>query len=110
MGGRVSSLVFQPPAKPSHINSTKYILLPTAKGNMIPAFYFDRSAHLTILVSHGNAEDLGESSSSGVGWKRRGVGPAVQSAGNPAGRRVTGKTITDRPVTDPSQQNHPTQA
>jgi hypothetical protein len=59
MGGRVSSLVFQPPAKPSHINSTKYILLPTARGNMIPAFYFDRSAHLTILVSHGNAEDLG---------------------------------------------------
>lgn len=59
MGGKVSSLVFQPPAKPSHINSTKYILLPTAKGNMIPAFYFDRSAHLTILVSHGNAEDLG---------------------------------------------------
>lgn len=59
MGGKVSSLVFQPPAKPSHINSTKYILLPTAKGNMVPAFYFDRSAHLTILVSHGNAEDLG---------------------------------------------------
>ncbi|GAB5032411.1 serine protease [Nannochloropsis oceanica] len=26
---------------------------------MIPAFYFDRSAHLTVLVSHGNAEDLG---------------------------------------------------
>lgn len=60
MGGKVSSLVFQPPAKPSHLNSTKYILLPTAKGTMIPAFYFDRSAHLTILVSHGNAEDLGK--------------------------------------------------
>jgi hypothetical protein len=54
-------LVFQPPSKPSHINSTKYIVLPTSKGNMIPAFYFDRSAHLTVLVSHGNAEDLGES-------------------------------------------------
>ncbi len=61
MGGRVSSLVFQPPSKPSPINNTKYIMLPTAKGNMIPAFYFDRSAHLTVLVSHGNAEDLGTS-------------------------------------------------
>lgn len=60
MGGRISSLVFQPPSKPSHINSTKYIVLPTSKGNMIPAFYFDRSAHLTVLVSHGNAEDLGK--------------------------------------------------
>lgn len=59
MGSRISSIVFQPPKKPAHINSTKYIMLPTAKGNLIPAFYFDRSAHITVLVSHGNAEDLG---------------------------------------------------
>lgn len=65
MGGRISSLVFQPPSKRSHINSTKYIILPTSKGNRIPAFYFDRSAHITVLVSHGNAEDLGELSQSG---------------------------------------------
>lgn len=83
MGGRVSSLVFQPPAKPSHINSTKYILLPTAKGNMIPAFYFDRSAHLTILVSHGNAEDLGacvrRSGWWSGGWKGASQSPTLKN-------------------------------
>lgn len=59
----LSSVVFQPPNPPSHLSSAKHgglVWLVTAKGNRIPAIYIDRQAPITILISHGNAEDLGE--------------------------------------------------
>ena len=62
MGAKlVSSLVFQPPNPPVFLPSQKHFWLFTSKGNRIPAVYYDRSAPITILFSHGNAEELGES-------------------------------------------------
>lgn len=59
----LNSVVFQPPSPPSHLSSTKHgglVWLSTSKGNKIPAIYIDRNANITILISHGNAEDLGK--------------------------------------------------
>mmetsp|Transcript_27654 Transcript_27654/g.36285 ORF Transcript_27654/g.36285 Transcript_27654/m.36285 type:complete len:264 (+) Transcript_27654:105-896(+) len=58
MGNLISGLVFQPPAA-TYIQAHKHFWLQTRTKNRIPAFYIDRNAHLTILFSHGNAEDLG---------------------------------------------------
>lgn len=62
MGTAISSLVFQPP-KTTHAAKMEFprstVLLETEHGSQIPAFYIDRSAPLTMLFSHGNAEDLG---------------------------------------------------
>eukprot|EP01036_Dinobryon_divergens_P032101 gene32101-41624_t len=69
MGSRISTLVFQPP-EVSYVQAKKHILwLPivndkremTASGEKItiPAFYIDRKSKITILFSHGNAEDIG---------------------------------------------------
>eukprot|EP00640_Fibrocapsa_japonica_P002727 CAMPEP_0113944730 /NCGR_PEP_ID=MMETSP1339-20121228/36221_1 /TAXON_ID=94617 /ORGANISM="Fibrocapsa japonica" /LENGTH=247 /DNA_ID=CAMNT_0000950031 /DNA_START=73 /DNA_END=813 /DNA_ORIENTATION=+ /assembly_acc=CAM_ASM_000762 len=58
MGSLISSLVFQPPP-PTFIEAHKHFWLQTRTNNRIPAFFIDRNAHLTILFSHGNAEDLG---------------------------------------------------
>lgn len=55
----IPRVVFQPPSRQSHLGS-QVVMLPTARGNRIPAFFFDRKAQHTILVSHGNAEDLSE--------------------------------------------------
>lgn len=54
----VTDLVFQPPSS-TFIQAHKHFWLQTKTGSRIPAFYIDRNAHLTILFSHGNAEDLG---------------------------------------------------
>ena len=60
MGLDISSLVFQPP-KLTYINDKRdnLIYLATKKGAKIPALYIDRRAQVTVLFSHGNAEDLG---------------------------------------------------
>jgi len=72
MGAKlVSSLVFQPPNPPAFLGSQKHFWLPTPTGR-IPAVYYDRSAPLTILFSHGNAEDLGECIML-LGWDRKGA-------------------------------------
>ncbi|GMI46164.1 hypothetical protein TrCOL_g10697 [Triparma columacea] len=58
MGDAISSLLFQPPPA-TFIHPSRHIWLQTSTGSTIPAFYLDQKANVTILFSHGNAEDLG---------------------------------------------------
>lgn len=59
MGDAISSLLFQPPS-PTYLHPSRHFWLTTATGSSIPAFYIERpGAVVTILFSHGNAEDLG---------------------------------------------------
>jgi abhydrolase domain-containing protein 17 len=59
MGDAISSLLFQPPS-PTYLHPSRHFWLTTAQGNGIPAFFIERpNATVTILFSHGNAEDLG---------------------------------------------------
>jgi fermentation-respiration switch protein FrsA (DUF1100 family) len=59
MGKTISTLVFQPP-EITYQHAKKHIIWITTKSAAnIPAFFIDRHAPVTILFSHGNAEDLG---------------------------------------------------
>ena len=59
MGDAISSLLFQPPP-PTYLHPSRHFWLNTPKGSRIPAFFIERpNAQVTILFSHGNAEDLG---------------------------------------------------
>jgi len=59
MGDAISSLLFQPPP-PTYLHPSRHFWLNTSKGNRIPAFFIERpNAQVTVLFSHGNAEDLG---------------------------------------------------
>jgi len=59
MGDAISSLLFQPPP-PTYLHPSRHFWLNTAHGSRIPAFFIERpAATVTILFSHGNAEDLG---------------------------------------------------
>jgi len=59
MGDMISSLLFQPPP-PTYLHPSRHFWLNTETGSRIPAFFIERpSAQITILFSHGNAEDLG---------------------------------------------------
>ena len=59
MGDAISSLLFQPPP-PTYLHPSRHFWLNTSKGSRIPAFFIERpNAQVTILFSHGNAEDLG---------------------------------------------------
>ena len=59
MGNVITSLVFQPP-EITYIHARKHLIwLRTSKGVKIPAFYVDRRSEVTVIFSHGNAEDLG---------------------------------------------------
>mmetsp|Transcript_18623 Transcript_18623/g.33778 ORF Transcript_18623/g.33778 Transcript_18623/m.33778 type:complete len:291 (-) Transcript_18623:111-983(-) len=59
MGDMISSLLFQPPP-PTYLHPSRHFWLNTSMGGRIPAFFIDRpNAQVTILFSHGNAEDLG---------------------------------------------------
>ena len=59
MGAAISSLVFQPPDV-TYMHAKKHIIwMRTKQEQRIPAFYIDRRSPITILFSHGNAEDLG---------------------------------------------------
>mmetsp|Transcript_2053 Transcript_2053/g.6158 ORF Transcript_2053/g.6158 Transcript_2053/m.6158 type:complete len:253 (-) Transcript_2053:60-818(-) len=59
MGCALSSIVFRPPSFPSTISKSELLELVTASGTRIAALHVDLGADLTVLVSHGNAEDLG---------------------------------------------------
>lgn len=55
----ISSLLFQPPT-PTYLHPSRHFWLNTDSGGRIPAFFIERpGASVTILFSHGNAEDLG---------------------------------------------------
>ena len=59
MGDAISSLLFQPPP-PTYLHPSRHFWLNTSLGGRIPAFFIERpNAQVTILFSHGNAEDLG---------------------------------------------------
>lgn len=59
MGDLISSLLFQPPP-PTYLHPSRHFWLTNKYGNRIPAFFIERpNAKVTILFSHGNAEDLG---------------------------------------------------
>ena len=61
MGETISTLVFRPPP-PTQLRSSFYFWLEIGDedGNQIPAFYIQRPrSKVTLLFSHGNAEDLG---------------------------------------------------
>ncbi len=59
MGDLISSLLFQPPS-PTYLHPSRHFWLTNAYKNRIPAFFIERpNAKVTILFSHGNAEDLG---------------------------------------------------
>eukprot|EP00922_Rhytidocystis_sp_ex-Travisia-forbesii_P003395 GHVS01004950.1.p1 GENE.GHVS01004950.1~~GHVS01004950.1.p1 ORF type:complete len:264 (+),score=0.76 GHVS01004950.1:268-1059(+) len=59
MGNSITRLVFQPPPTPTYSNHPRLIWLQTASEETIPSFFVNRDACLTLLFSHGNAEDLG---------------------------------------------------
>ncbi len=59
MGDLISSLLFQPPS-PTYLHPSRHFWLTNKYQNRIPAFFIERpNAKVTILFSHGNAEDLG---------------------------------------------------
>lgn len=58
MGNLIAGTLFQPPST-TYTDDSNLIWLETRRGNTIPAFFINRSAPITILFSHGNAEDLG---------------------------------------------------
>jgi abhydrolase domain-containing protein 17 len=59
MGDAISTLLFQPPS-PTYLHPSRHFWLRTSSGSNIPAFYIERpGAVVTLLFSHGNAEDLG---------------------------------------------------
>jgi len=59
MGELISTLLFQPPP-PTYLHPSRHFWLHTKLGHRIPAFFIERPhAQVTILFSHGNAEDLG---------------------------------------------------
>lgn len=58
MGNAVNGILFQPP-EPTYIPDPHLIWLKTKSNQRIACFFLNRSAPLTILFSHGNAEDLG---------------------------------------------------
>lgn len=59
MGSQISSLVFQPPEVTYSAAKKHLVWLRTRNDVSIPGFYIDRKAKVTMLFSHGNAEDLG---------------------------------------------------
>lgn len=59
MGSKISTLVFQPP-EVTYLQVKKHLIwLQSTDNTSIPAFYIDRKSKVTVLFSHGNAEDLG---------------------------------------------------
>ena len=60
MGSLMSTLVFHPP-QTKYPPNTNHMILYTESGTKIPMAFINRSAPITIIFSHGNAEDLFES-------------------------------------------------
>jgi hypothetical protein len=56
----VNFFLFNPPQHKGYSvrNDVRMILLKTSRNENIAAMYIDRKATVTILFSHGNAEDL----------------------------------------------------
>lgn len=61
MGNTISQLLYQPPDASYDANSHPegLLWLETRNGASIPALFINRGASMTLLFSHGNAEDIG---------------------------------------------------
>lgn len=59
MGIHLSTIVFQPPEVTYTHARRPLIWLRTTRGSQVPAFHLDNQSKITVLFSHGNAEDLG---------------------------------------------------
>lgn len=59
MGKILTGLVFHPPPTKYPQNSN-HMILYTESGTKIPMVYINRNAPITMLFSHGNAEDIYE--------------------------------------------------
>uniref|UniRef100_A0A7R9YE29 Serine aminopeptidase S33 domain-containing protein n=1 Tax=Pinguiococcus pyrenoidosus TaxID=172671 RepID=A0A7R9YE29_9STRA len=59
MGCALSSIVFQPPSFPSTIPKSDVIELQTKHNSKIAGLHVELNSEITVVVSHGNAEDLG---------------------------------------------------
>eukprot|EP00357_Protocruzia_adherens_P014371 CAMPEP_0115010052 /NCGR_PEP_ID=MMETSP0216-20121206/23047_1 /TAXON_ID=223996 /ORGANISM="Protocruzia adherens, Strain Boccale" /LENGTH=256 /DNA_ID=CAMNT_0002378115 /DNA_START=91 /DNA_END=861 /DNA_ORIENTATION=+ len=57
MGAMIDSCVFQPPGR-LYEKNRNYLSLRTRLGNEIPAVFVNKNAPVTIIFSHGNAEDM----------------------------------------------------
>lgn len=75
MGCSLSQIVFQPPEPQGLLDPEDIVLLTTEHGNRIPAVWCYRDAPQTILMSHGNAEDLRRV----VSWVREVMLPRVRA-------------------------------
>lgn len=58
MGNLISQLLYQPPDA-SYTNNDQIIWLETVSGARVPAMSINCGADITLLFSHGNAEDIG---------------------------------------------------
>lgn len=74
MGCQLSTIVFQPP-QPSARSASSSLTLTTIHGNKIPAVFLNGDYHQTILLSHGNAEDLPRVED----WVRRVMAPRLKA-------------------------------
>ena len=60
MGSLISKLLYQPPDASYDASShPELIWLETKSGSSLPALFIDRDCPMTLLFSHGNAEDIG---------------------------------------------------
>lgn len=55
----ISQLLYQPPDASYSNNNNRLVWLETVNGARIPAMSINRGAEITVLFSHGNAEDIG---------------------------------------------------
>ena len=56
----VDKLAFRPP-RPSYRKEDVTLWIETDRGSWIPAIHLNRGFKFTLLISHGNAEDMGDS-------------------------------------------------
>lgn len=59
MGSLMSRAVFHPP-QAKYPQNSNHMILYTESGTKIPMAFINRNAQLTLIFSHGNAEDLFE--------------------------------------------------
>jgi len=59
MGKALSTIVFHPP-QTKYPQNSNHMILYTDSGTKIPMVFINRNAPITILFSHGNAEDFFE--------------------------------------------------
>ena len=68
-------LIFMPPRPSYSSEASALVMIPSASGNPVAAFHYPAQAGKpTVLYSHGNAEDIGQSITLYQAWKDLGWG------------------------------------